>query len=213
VTRVSTSFDIYPVLRTELTYAEVRDRTLFRFNEFVARHGVTWTVKAIRIVTPDRSQSPPEVDYADVWAPGPDRAIWFLTDVGFVGWVIAGCDVMDAEFAPFDEWMDTVDSADSADAVDATTPAKARTADRYYRTYRSMGAPAFSSVGYGVVAAVFAELTDGYLWSIDSAAPFPAGPRKADEFLASWTTSAGDPENTDYWAKTWDRLRGPQSSV
>lgn len=75
--------------------------------------------------------------------------------------------------------------------------------EHHFSEYRNFGGPAVSSTGYGLVAAVLAEATDGIIISLDCAFDDDHNAEDAATFLAWWGDRQVGFYGADRFRRSW----------
>lgn len=208
---MSTTIDVYPTKPYFPLVEETRQRTEELFQQLLDRHGIesTITVRATtRAEDADRYLVPitPELR----WSPGLgacfsyyingewDSDSWPSCDARDPGDYIQAEDLEDYDrkhlgrcwFVPEFEHVLSDDTLRKMEAV-----------EHHFSEYRNFGGPAVASTGYGLVAAAFAEATDGIIISMDSAFDDDHNTEDAQTFLTWW----GDRQIGFYGAERFRR--------
>lgn len=175
---MSTSFDVLPHKAEVPSFGDVIAQATPRIKQYLARHGI---------------ERCPPLRFGGVWKKSEEiqgytqdspmrwsekHTVWFYFD-GLDG----GTDV---HWLPVDE-LCIEDWADEK-AYRQRSTLLARYIDEclgigfYWYFRRSAGQPALINLAYGYLAAVLAELTDGLIYSSDSAWDYERFPCRAEEF-------------------------------
>jgi hypothetical protein len=111
-----------------------------------------------------------------------ESAYLWLSFTGHAGGTDVYCDPVDAE-EDLDHWAYIL-APDNAASVTPADVTAAFPAGVYWSFQRSAGQPALINFAYGILAAALAELTDGLVYSDDSAWDFERFPARAEAMYA-----------------------------
>lgn len=193
---MSTTIDIYPTKPDLPLVEETRQRTEELFQQLLDRHGIDSKI-AIRATTrapnADRYEVPINADLR--WSPG--LAVCFSYYLNGVwdsdSW--PSCDARDPEdYVQVEDLEDYNERflgrcwfVEEFEAVLSDEMLrKMEAVEHRFSEYRNFGGPAVASTGYGLVAAAFAEATDGIIISMDCAFDDDHNAEDSATFLGWW---------------------------
>jgi hypothetical protein len=196
---LSTTFEVYPRYSSVPSFREILDLGVARIREQLASRGVsarpsldvhlrknaTHEVLPLDLSSPARWSSS---EYAWFFVPGIDGG----TDVTF--------EAVTSEDAEY--WAELVD--EHAPARERRSEVTACLANGFYWSFRrSAGQPGIVNFAYGILAATLAELTEGLVFSDDSAWDYSRFPATAQEVF-DWYFRPEKAIDPDYasWART-----------
>lgn len=178
---MSTTFDVFPGKGAVPTFATVLEESTRALHEFLASFKIP---ARPRITVSLRQNSDGRVRALDLAAPARwpgDCYAWFQVE-GVSGGTDAYCWPLDPSKRE-DELSDLMSFPRARAKQDLIM--RCLQSEHYWHFRRSVGQPPAVSLAYGIIAAVFARLTDGILSSSDGAWDGERFPATADEFL-SW---------------------------
>ena len=206
---MSTTFDVFPSTAVIPTFDDVLRLSQVYLKDALAKHGVTKEFQIdVRIqkkeghaITPFLKSSPAK------W--NDDEYAWFV-----IAGQNGGCD---AYFFKLDEnnmsaedwnsWRDELLSCQKAPRFDREIRKCFDTGFCWYFR-RSAGQPAIVNLTYGLIAAAFAKLTDGVIYSNDGGWDYSLFPTKANEFLGHYFDPNCQDVSNGRWAKDcWDDIK------
>ena len=195
---MSTSFEVYPSTTAIPSFAQVLSlaekylqNTLERYNI----HCVLFKPDFCIMKNVDHTKVPCIISKPARW--NKDEYAWFT-----IGDKAVGCDV---SFGVIDElaiecWNDIFQQNKKAEKFESEIR-KCLDTGIHWSFRRSIGQPEIINLYYGLLAASFASLTDGFIYSDDSAWEYALFPAKADEFLQSYFNPQCNDKNYGTWAK------------
>ena len=218
VSDMSTTIDIYPATEHLPLVGQTRARTEELFQQLLDRHGIASTIE-VRAFYPNPEPGPLRYVADDLrWHKGLDLgfAYWINVEWDSSSW--PSCLAVDADdfvteedtVWPFSCTSEFIGSrtiiAEFQDVLPKAKLDLVLAQDHYWYEYRNMGGPAVASTGYGLVAAVLAEATDGVIASFDSAFDIEHNGETAEQFLTWW----GDRQIEFYGAESFLAARAAQ---
>ena len=202
---MSTTFDVFPSTAVIPTFDDVLRLSQEYLKDALAKHGVMKEFQIdVRIqkkegdtITPFPKSSPAK------W--NDDEYAWFV-----IAGQNGGCDAyyhnMD-EFMSIEDWSEELLSCLKAQKFESEIK-KCLNNGFWWCFRRSAGQPAIINLAYGLIAAAFAKLTDGFIYSMDSAWDGSLFPTKADEFLDHYFDPNCKDASKGGWAKDcWDIIK------
>ncbi len=195
---MSTTFQVYPKTTYIPSFQELTEAATLRLRDFLHEFNIPGSPMIgveLHKKQPDSVQ-PLQLTSPTIWPD--DSYAWFQ-----VAPVLGGTD---AYFWHLDEedreiWQEEMDSNERLRSRWGLV--ESCLANGYYWNFRrSIGQPAIINVAYGLIAATLAELTEGFVWSDDSAWDYERFPATAGEFFAWYfrPSLALDPGHRD-WAE------------
>ncbi|WP_295979416.1 hypothetical protein [uncultured Variovorax sp.] len=196
---MSTTFDVYPRTAAVPSFGELIELASTRLAERLRRHGIDVRPELRVEVRHYRShqQVPITPDDEMTWKKG--EYGWF-----YVPEVLGGTDVDYRKVEEMDwaMWRELLETNEQARSERARIESCLATG-HYWSFRRSVGQPAIINLAYGIIAASLAELTDGIIYSYDSAWDYDRFPAVAADFYEWYFNPemTSDPGNAD-WART-----------
>lgn len=210
---MSTTIDVYPTKPDLPLVDETRRRTEELFQQLLDRHGIAAGV------TVSATTRAPGVDRYDVpidphlrWSPGLGVCFSYYINGAWDSSSWPSCDGRDAE-----DYIQELD-LEGADkrflgrcwfveefekVLDDETLRKMKAVGHRFSEYRNAGGPAVASTGYGLMAAAFAEASNGIIISMDGALDGDHNAEDATTFLSWW----GDRQVAFYGPSRFRRSR------
>lgn len=192
---MSTTFDVFSSTKEIPTFHDVLARSNQYLREYLERyHCLKHYEIDCRILRRDGKAIAYDKSAQASW--DADAYAWFT-----VSGAAGGCDAYTSQVGDLETegWFEDIIQMEQAAEKRANIEACLATGVRW--TFRrSAGQPAIISLSYGLIAAAFAALTNGFLYSDDSAWNYELFPACADEFLQHYF----DPSQADeygQWAK------------
>jgi len=200
---MSTTFDVFPSIMAIPTFDEVLDLSHIYLKDALTKHNITKDFQIdVRIqknegdtITPFLKSSPAK------W--NDDEYAWFfITGQG------GGCDAYYGEIPEepsegnsitIEDWCEQILSCKKAQNFEHAIRQCINNAI-YWCFRRSAGQPPIVNLSYGLIAAAFAKLTDGFIYSLDSAWEYSLFPSRADEFVQYYFDPNQD-NSYGRWAK------------
>ncbi|MDH1263292.1 hypothetical protein [Pseudomonas sp. GD03944] len=193
---MSTTFEVYPRHATVPSFQALLERATTRLHAHLAIHGIA-ARPVLRVSV--RSNGTHESLERDLSSPATwaeSEYAWFYVDD------LAGGTDAYGERVSVDDlecWDDILRDHPPATAR-RTEMLECLAAGRYWRFRRSAGQPPIIALAYGILAAALAELTDGFIYSDDSAWDYPRFPARAEDFYR-WYFDPEQALGSDY--ATW----------
>ncbi len=178
---MSTTFDVYPKLSKIPSFQEILDLSSARLSEYLIDHGISAQPKIDVVLLSRRRDQPKPFDLNSPARWGASEYAWFYVESAPGG--------TDAYFQMNEEidyeiWDEEISI--NSRAAEKKTLIKECLINGYQWSFRrSAGQPAIINLAYGMIAASLAELTEGFITSIDSAWDYERFPATAQEFF-SW---------------------------
>ncbi|MGE8498944.1 MAG: hypothetical protein ACN6O6_15665 [Pseudomonas sp.] len=195
---MSTTFEVYPRHATAPSFQALLERATTRLHAHLAAHGIAARPVLCVSVRSNGTHEPLERDLSSPATWGTEQYAWFYIDE-VAGGTDAYCDTLTDDDREC--WDDIV--AQHPPAMAQQTKVRACLATgRYWRFRRSAGQPPIIALAYGILAAALAELTDGLIYSDDSAWDYPRFPARAEDFYR-WYFDPEQALGPDY--ATWAR--------
>ena len=194
---MSTTFEVYTPTASIPTFNEVILLSKQYLSEFLTMHNIfekyIMDVNLMKNKTNNRvdfSKSNPAIWQADEYA-------WFT-----VNDVPGGCDAYVDEVEPLNWaiWNDEFVSNGRAKKIEKQMR-KCLEVGFNWRFRRSVGQPYIINLSYGLIAAAFATLVDGFIFSDDGAWDYAMFPTTADEFLQKYFNPHYIKSEDANWAK------------
>lgn len=196
---MSKSFDVYPGLLDTPTFESFRLRGEERIQQELGKRGIV--AKNLHLTfrlleNESNLELPLDRDAPCLWAV--EEYLW-ISVAGAMGGTDVTCHVVDDFEREY--WSSEIAQNARAKLLEAKIGA-CLSNNRYWSFRRSAGQPAIINFAYGILAAVLAELTDGIVFSGDSAWDYEQFPALSNE-VYTWyfnPTLAIDP-NFRNWAE------------
>jgi hypothetical protein len=175
---MSTTFEVFPQLPLIPTFRQIVDLSTTRLHQYLSSYGIDSkyrTAVTLRRKDPDAEQ-PTDLASPASWTD--DLYAWF-----YVPSVSGGTDAYFWELEEDDREMVLEEFR-----VPELPEGRRRYIlaclgnDHYWHFRRSAGQPAIINVAYGLIAASVAELTGGFIYSIDGGWEYKRFPATAEEF-------------------------------
>lgn len=194
---ISTSFHVYtpvPVIPSFECMLQQSNRYLkevLRKNKIAAIYQIDVSIREQSTHRPVRFERSGPARWTE------DQYAWF-----FVDGVGGGCDAYFDRIGELDVecWEDEIRNRDISRKMEVQIRECMNTGF-YWWFRRSAGQPAIMNLSYGLIAAAFAKLTDGIIFSDDSAWDYEMFPTTADAFLQAYF----DPEYPEREYADWAR--------
>ena len=197
---MSTSFQVYATSRDIPSFGQLLELANIRIDETLRQLGIDTRIElAARILTVETNQgTTTEFDRPVTWSS--DEYAWFqVPSVGASG--------IDAYFLDIDDddremWHDLVVSNPRARTLKPLIE-RGLEVGHYWSFRRSTGQPAACHFIHGLVATSLAELTNGFIHSIDSACDYDRVPASPQEFHGWYFDPAqtADPVEAGWYRK------------
>ena len=175
---MSTTFEVYPRRSTPPSFHALLTLANQRLHEQLAARGVpirpTLCVSVRTGGTHEHQHR--DLDSPAVW--DESEYAWFYVD-DLAGGTDAYCESVTAD--DLECWDEILRDHPPATALH-TEILESLATGRYWRFRRSAGQPPLIAFAYGILAAALAELTDGFIYSDDSAWDYPRFPATAQAF-------------------------------
>lgn len=198
---MSTTFDVIPVSRANVKFGEVLELAQRYVNAFLADFEIEDQVELRAELIGETARRDASFDEVFEW---PRKTYAWISVHNVPGGTDVYCDTIKYEDDPDEPWLflDELKAAPNYSTVLEGHLQAARSHNLCWSFRRSAGQPAIIAVAYGLIAASLAELTEGLIYSGDSAwdyEVFPAtGPELRDIYFRPNSTS--EPDRAD-WAK------------
>ena len=213
LTSTSTTIDVYPTTTHLPLVEETRRRTDELFQQLLNRHCIE-SILTVRATTraPGADRYLVPITAGLRWSPGLGVCFSYSINGDWDSDSWPSCDTRDPGDYIQTEDLDDYDRhylgrcwfvPEFERALSDDTLRKMEAVEHHFSEYRDFGGPAVSSTGYGLVAATFAEATDGIIISMDSAFDRDHNAEDAQTFLAWW----GDRQIHFYDADRFRRSR------
>lgn len=206
---MSTTFDVIPVSRTNVNFGELLELSQRHVNAFLDDFEIEKQVELRAELIGETARRNAAFDEIFEW---PRKTYAWISVRDVPGGTDVYCDTIKCESDP-DQPCLFLDEMKAAPNYSTALEERLKAAfnhDRYWSFRRSAGQPAIIAVAYGLIAASLAELTDGLIYSSDSAwdyQVFPAtGPEFRDIYFRPKSTS--EPGRADWVKRCIDGLRG-----
>jgi len=181
---MSTTFDVYASTSDIPSFNDVLTLSNIYLNKELIRHSIN---DSYEIDVSIRKEQTHEVVLLDKSTPATwaidDEYAWFTVNEKSGGCDAYVCDFSD--YLHFEHWYDEFIDDNQA-TVSKAQMRKCFESGFYWTFRRSAGQPAIINLSYGLVAAAFAELTNGFLFSYDGAWDYTIFPASANRFLQSY---------------------------
>jgi hypothetical protein len=170
---MSTTFEVFPGSSRLPSFGEVTEKTRDRLRNFLFDFGISArpdiTVNLMRKMNDEKQPVFPD-----------DPLKW---DIDYYAWfcipsIAGGTDAYFNKIEPIDLEVEEGEEADKRIIL-----LRSLQPDYYWVFRRSMGQPAIINLLYGLLAATTAELTEGFVFSDDSAWDYQLLPAKPDDFF------------------------------
>jgi hypothetical protein len=178
---MSTTLEVYPKISKIPSFRELLDLSSVRLSEYLIDYGID-AHPAINVDLPsgiDDEPRPFDLDSPAMWS----EYAWF-----YVKPVPGGTDAYfksNQEIGGY-EYMDGEIESHSPAAVRKTLIYECLPHGYHWSFRRSAGQPAIINVAYGMIAGSLAELTEGFIYSIDSAWDYEIFPATSQEFFSCY---------------------------
>lgn len=175
---MSTTFEVYPRHTTPPSFRTLLTLANQRLHEQLAARDVHMQPTLCVSIRTGGTHEPRHLDLDSPATWDESEYAWFYVD-DLAGGTDAYCESVTADDQEC--WDDIL--RDHPPATARRTEMQAcLTTGLYWRFRRSAGQPPLIAFAYGILAAALAELTDGFVYSDDSAWDYPRFPATADEF-------------------------------
>jgi hypothetical protein len=178
---MSTTFDVYPKLSKIPSFRELLDLSSARLAEYLIDHGINAqpTINVALQSNRDHKPRPFDLNSPAMWSDV--EYAWFYIESAPGGTDAYFCSNQEFDYEDWDGEIET-----HIRAAERKTLIYECLANGYHWYFRrSMGQPAIINVAYGMIAGSLAELTEGFIYSGDSAWDYERFPATAQEFF-SW---------------------------
>jgi hypothetical protein len=177
---MSTTLEVYPKLSKIPSFRELLDLSSVRLGEYLSDQGIS-AHPIINVDLCGDQSSPSDLDSPAMWSDV--EYAWFYVKPAPGG--------TDAYFESNEEsggyeYMDGEIETHIPAAERKTLIYECLSNGYHWRFRRSAGQPAIINVAYGIIAASLAELTEGFIYSIDSAWDYDRFPATAQEFFSCY---------------------------
>lgn len=198
---MSTTFDIIPASRANVKFGEVLELAQGHVNTFLADFEIEKQVELQAELIGETDRRDAAFDEVFEW---PQKTYAWISVSNVPGGTDVYCDTIKYEDDSDEPWL-FLDEMKAAPNYSTALEERLKAARKHnicWSFRRSAGQPAIVAVAYGLIAASLAELTDGLIYSGDSAwdyKVFPAtGPELRDVYFRPRSTS--EPDRAD-WVK------------
>ena len=178
---MSTTFDVYPKISKIPSFRELLDLSSVRLNEYLIDHGINAQPTINVALQSNRNHKPRPFDLNSPAMWSDSEYAWFYIESAPGGTDAYFCSNREIDYEIWDEEINT--NIRAAEKKTLRNECLANGHHWYFR--RSMGQPAIINVAYGMIAGSLAELTEGFIYSGDSAWDYERFPATAQEFF-SW---------------------------
>lgn len=193
---MSTTIDVYPMKPDLPLVEETRRRTEKLFQQLLDRHGIESTI-TVQATTraPDAERYEVPVEPTLRWRPVLGVCFSYHLNGEWDSNSWPSCDGRDSDDYIQEADLEYTDKRflgrcwfveEFESVLSAETLRKMEAVEHRFSEYRNFGGPAVASTGYGLVAAAFAEATDGIIISMDCAFDDDHNAEDAATFLAWW---------------------------
>ncbi|PIB34584.1 hypothetical protein BFP72_03745 [Reichenbachiella sp. 5M10] len=180
---MSTTFEIIPVEKKNITFRQVIDLSEQRINSFFDSLKIKSNIKLEINLHEISERYVKEVDLDSEFFWTDNEYVWFTIN-GIPGGTDAYCERIKDDFDESNPWgifeemiLNNKTIKDFELKID-----KSKKLNIYWRLRRSAGQRASINVAYGIISASIAELTGGFIWTEDGAWNFSKFPAEPHEF-------------------------------
>lgn len=182
---MSTTFNIIPTSTSNITFGQVLESSERHIQAFLQSVGIEASVQLRVYLHENREKYVRDIPLSSKFEWGAHEYVWFSIH-GIAGGSDAYCgtlkdDIIDAE----DPWwrleelvLNNTGIKNIQEKLEQTKPF-----NRLWSFRRSAGQPGIMALSYGLIAASVAELTQGIIWSDDSAWDHERFPAESKDFL------------------------------
>lgn len=210
---MSTTIDVYPTKLHFLLVEETRQRTEEMFQQLLDWHGIESTI-TVRATTraPDADHHLVPITPELRWSPGLGVCFSYSLDGVWDSDSWPSCDARDPDDYIQAEDLEYTDARflgrcwfveEFEQVLSDDTLRRMEAVEHHFSEYRNFGGPAVASTGYGLVAAAFAEATDGIIISMDCAFDDDHNAEDAATFLAWWGDRQVGFYGADRFRRSW----------
>lgn len=199
---MSTNFEVIPSSRLNITFGELIPRSQDNINKHLHDFGITENILLRAVLVSDDGQRLASPDENFEW---PDGTYAWITVAGAFGGTDAYCSkINNPRVSPEHQWsfLHELRSTPNYQPHYDEALKNAKHHDRRWSFRRSINQPPIINLGYGIIAATLADLTDGLIYSGDGAWDYRKFPTTGAEFLSAYFHLNNDTdENTAIWEK------------
>jgi hypothetical protein len=194
---MSTTFDVFPKLSKITSFRDLLDLSTARLSEYLIDHGINAQPTINVALQSNRNHKPRPFDLNSpaVWRDS--EYAWFYIESAPGGTDAYFCSNQEIDYEIWDEEI----NANSRAAEKKTLINECLANGHHWYFRRSAGQPGIINLAYGMIAGSLAELTEGFIYSDDSAWDYERFPATAQEFF-SWYLRPDKAIKTEYaeWA-------------
>ena len=200
---MSTSIDIIPVDKADITFGEVLKESENQINSFLKSIGIDKLVKLSVNLHDNNENYVKSLLSSDKFEWSENEYVWFTIE-DIAGGTDGRCNSLAAgDIDPENPWwrLQMLEENNNTISNFNEKLEKAKSLNRLWRFRRSVGQPGIISLSYGLISASIAKLTNGILWSDDAwdNQKFPAN--SSDFFDWYFRLDSGTMTIDTEWAK------------
>ncbi|MBK6620709.1 MAG: hypothetical protein IPG32_07485 [Saprospirales bacterium] len=164
---MSTTFDIVPIRRADITFGQVFEKAKQRIQEYLLDIGIYKPIKLEAVIHHQKElyvrKALPEDAF--FWEQT-EYAYFYIED--FPGGTDAYCRLLKDDY-PGATWYMFDSLKENSEGIENLQKKleMAKSLNRHWCFRRSMGQPAIMTICYGLISGAVAELTEGIIWSDD----------------------------------------------
>lgn len=205
---MSTTFDVIPVSRASVKFGEVIELAQEHVNTFLDDFEIEEHIELQAELIGESARRDATFDELFEW---PRKTYAWISVRNVPGGTDVYCDTIKDDDDADEPWwfLDELKAAPNYSRAFDKRLLAARNHDILWSFRRSAGQPAIINVAYGLIAASLAELTDGLIYSGDSAWDYKALPATGPEFRHVYfrPKSASQPDEADWAEECINSLR------
>jgi hypothetical protein len=196
---MSVTLEVYPKLSKIPSFRELLELSRVRLSEYLIDNGISAhpVIKVDILSEKDDEPRSFDMNAPAMWSDG--EYAWFYIEPAPGGTDAYFCSNQEFGY----EYMDGEIETHILAAERKTLIYECLANDYHWMFRRSAGQPAIINVGYGMIAGSLAELTEGFIYSIDSAWDYDRFPATAEEFFSCYfrPDKAIHPDHADWAAR------------
>ena len=205
---MSTTFDVIPASRARVKFGELVELAQEHINTFLDDFEIEENIVLQAELIGETERRDAKFDEVFEW---PRKTYAWISVRNVPGGTDVYCDTIEDDNEPDEPWwfLDELKAAPNYSTALEKRLLAARYHDIRWSFRRSAGQPAIINVAYGLIAASLAELTDGLMFSGDSAWDYKIFPATGPEFRQVYfrPKSANQPDKADWAEKCINSLR------
>lgn len=201
---MSTTFQIIPTETTFITFGQVITASERNINAFLHSIGIDASIQLQINLHDNQEKYVQEIPSSALFTWAENEYAWFTVN-GIAGGTDAYCSPLNDPLMASENpwwWLDEIKLSNRSIPDLDEKLEKAKAFNRVWSFRRSAGQPGIIALGYGLMAAAVAELTQGIIWSEDNAWDYDRFPAEYADFLTWYfrPEKALSPEHA-HWAR------------